>query len=146
MNVIDATRDHSRPLWRAWRRRLHGAIARTLISSSPRETWRKELPALLTAAEAARRAALQHEMHQHRRDPDPAWLDETAVLRVDAEEYAGATMMIGRAVYILGVSGIDRDRAMRLCADVGPAVVAALAWLDVVDVVMLGDEGARGAA
>lgn len=145
--VIDATRDHSRPMWRAWRRRLHGAIARTLISSTPRETWSQSLPALAAAAEKAMRAGIAHEFHSRGRDmmPDSEY-EGIRAQRAEIEPMIAAVMGPRRCAQILERAGIDLDRAARLLELVGPSVSDALAFLDVVDVVMLDGGSARGAA
>jgi hypothetical protein len=146
MIVIDGRRDPARAAWRSWRRRLQGAISRTLASSTPAETWSQALPALNAAADAAKRAQLAHQFHQHGRDSDDDMLTRICAGRVEPEAIVAATMGPKRCVQILMHAGVDFDRAFRLVERVGASVSAALAFADVPSVVVLDDEGERGAA
>jgi hypothetical protein len=147
MKVIDATRDRSRPLWRAWRRRLHGAIARTLTSSAPVETWRASLPALANAAETAMRANLEYEFHSRGREMMPrSEYEGIREQRAELEPVIASVMGPKRIAAILDRAGVDIERTARLLELVGTSVADALAFLEVMDVVMLDDGSARGAA
>lgn len=145
MKVIDATRNSARPLWRSWRRRLQGAITRTIASSTPRETWRRELPALDRAADAAMRAQLEHQYHEHGRDADNETINAFREGRAEAEALMAATMGPKRCVQILVHAGVDFERAMQLLEAVGPDATKAIGFADVIDIVVL-DEEARGAS
>jgi hypothetical protein len=145
MKVIDARRNPARAAWRVWRRRLQGVVMRTLASAAPREAWSASLPALAAAAEAARRAQLAHEHHRRGRDMDAAAYDSVRAERSKIEPVIAAIMGPRRCVQILGIAGVDLERAMRLLELVGPSVSEALAFTDVVDVMLL-DDDRRGAA
>lgn len=93
------------------------------------------------------RAGLEHEFHLRGREMmDASEYDGIRAQRAEIEPAVAAMMGPKRCAQILERAGIDLDRAARLLDLVGPSVSDALAFLDVVDLVMLDNGSARGAA
>jgi hypothetical protein len=143
--VVDATKSPERAAWRAWRRRLQGAVTRTLASPTPAATWKEALPSLNAAAERAVRLAHEHEFHVRGRSTTPTMFNEVLAERAQAQELVALIMGPKRCVQILYTAGVSFERAMQLLELVGPAVADALAFADVFNVIRLEDE-TRGAA
>jgi len=145
MIVVDATTEAAQRLWRSWRRRLHGAVTRTLSSASRAETWRASLPALHDAEVRAVREQLRKQHHGYGRDVTEERIDDIIADQEAGKHIAAATMRPARACALLVEAGIDRPRAIELVMSLGTAVIEAIAFLEVVTLVEL-DDTARGAA
>lgn len=143
---VDTTKKPRRSASRAFCRRLLGTVDRALRSSTPTATWREATPALAIAADKAHRELLVAEMHRHGRDPDDDWLDAHLADRAKAVAIAAATMSPATAVHILERTGVEINRAVKAVVAVGPAIADTIAWLSVVDLLVIDDADQRGAA
>jgi hypothetical protein len=143
MKVIDAGRNTAAPLLRRWKGRLRHAVTATITSATPVATWAAHLPVLAADARRARRASLRLQLRRAGRDPDDAWFDVREAERELAEQLL--PLDAERVVELLVVVGVPAEMAVRLL-DVVPVELAvrAVAWVDIVDVIVLDD--ARGVA
>jgi hypothetical protein len=146
VKVIDARRDPSQPIWRKWKRCTHGAVVCTLAAPSPRQAWARALPRLSKIADDGMRLAAEHQFHLRGSEMQPAAYESVREQRAQIVPVIAETMEEWRIADLLGRAGVDLERAVRLIDAVGAEAAAqAVAFLDVIDVLLLDDE-ARGAA